>query len=309
MIEVKGVSKWYVFRRRVLDAVQLTVDRGDMFGLIGPNGAGKTTLIRILATVLKPSEGTATIDGMRVTQDAVDIRRIIGYMPDHFGVYEELDVQEYLDFFACAFGMRGARRTSAVEGVLELVDLTEKRKALIGSLSRGMQQRVGLARILIHDPKVLILDEPASGLDPRARIEVRALLKELRSMGKTVLISSHILADLSDLCNKIALIEKGKVLYAGGIDEAMKRVKPEDVWYVGVYDGLDRAREILKRQPFVESVTESDGQLCVKVLDGQQDSHDIPRLLMEGGVRLKSFRVKDVTLEEAFLKLTQGEVS
>jgi ABC-2 type transport system ATP-binding protein len=309
MIEVKGVSKWFVFRRRALDSIQLTVDRGDMFGLIGPNGAGKTTLIRILATVLKPSEGMAYIDGLAVTRDAEEIRRVIGYMPDHFGVYEELDVQEYLDFFACAFGMRGPRRASAVEGVLELVDLTQKRKALIGSLSRGMQQRVGLARILIHDPKVLILDEPASGLDPRARIEVRALLKELRKMGKTVLISSHILADLADLCNKIALIEKGKVLYAGGIDEAMKQVKPEDVWYVGVFDGLDRARGILEKQPFVESVTESDGQLCVKIRNGQQDIHDVPRLLMEGGVRLKSFRAKDVTLEEAFLKLTQGEVS
>lgn len=309
MIEVKGVTKFYVFRRRALDTVNLTVNRGDLFGLIGPNGAGKTTLIRILATVLKPSEGMATIDGLAVTRDAEDIRRIIGYMPDHFGVYEELDVQEYLDFFACAFGMRGARRTSAVEGVLELVDLTRKRKALIGSLSRGMQQRVGLARILIHDPKVLILDEPASGLDPRARIEVRALLKELRNMGKTVLISSHILADLSDLCNKIALIEKGKVVYAGGIEDAMKRVKPEDVWYVEVFDGLDRAREILQKQPFVESVTETDGQLRVKILEGGQDGHDLPRLLMEEGLRLKAFRAKDVTLEDAFLNLTQGDVS
>jgi ABC-2 type transport system ATP-binding protein len=288
VIEVKGVTKFYIFRRRALDAVDLTVEKGDMFGLIGPNGAGKTTLIRILATVLKPSEGTATIDGLLVTRDTEEIRRIIGYMPDHFGVYEELDVQEYLDFFACAFGMRGAKRTSAVEGVLELVDLTQKRKALIGSLSRGMQQRVGLARILIHDPKVLILDEPASGLDPRARIEVRALLKELRKMGKTVLISSHILADLSDLCNKIALIEKGKVLYAGGIDEAMKRVRSEDVWYVEVFDGLDRAQEILKAQPFIESVTESAGQLCIKIREGQRDGHDLPRLLMEGGLRLKS---------------------
>ncbi|MBI4563776.1 MAG: ABC transporter ATP-binding protein [Planctomycetes bacterium] len=308
MIEIKNLGKHFGFRK-ALEGVSLTVERGDMFGLIGPNGAGKTTLLRILATVLRPHGGSAWIDGLSVTRDAEEVRRIIGYMPDHFGVYEELQVQEYLDFFACAFGMKGARRKSVVDGILDLVDLARKRNALIATLSRGMQQRLALARVLIHDPKVLILDEPASGLDPRARIEIRALLKELRRMGKTVLISSHILADLADLCNRIGLIEKGKLLYAGGLDEAMKQVQSDDVWRVEVFDDLERAKQILERQPFVESVAAADGQLKVKLHSGYRDVHLLPQVLMQEGLRLRMFKLEEASLEDAFLKLTLGDVS
>lgn len=172
-----------------------------------------------------------------------------------------------------------------------------------------MQQRLALARVLIHDPKVLILDEPASGLDPRARIEIRALLKELRRMGKTVLISSHILADLADLCNRIGLIEKGKLLYAGGLDEAMKQVQSDDVWRVEVFDDLERAKQILERQPFVESVAAADGQLKVKLHSGYRDVHLLPQVLMQEGLRLRMFKLEEASLEDAFLKLTLGDVS
>ncbi len=308
MIEIRNLTKFYGYRK-ALDGLSLTVEEGDMFGLIGPNGAGKTTLIRILATILKPTHGTASIHGLGISRDVQAVRRITGYMPDFFGVYEELKVREYLDFFACLYGLRGGKRRAAVDGVLDLVDLTKKGDALIASLSRGMQQRLGLARVLVHDPKVLLLDEPASGLDPRARIEIRALLKELRKMGKTILISSHILADLADLCNKIGLIEKGKLLYAGGLKETMLKVQRDDVWIVEVFDEPDRARQVLERHPFVESVAVTDGQLRVRLRPDHREVHAIPQALIQEGLRLKLFKAEDVTLEDAFLKLTRGDVT
>jgi ABC-2 type transport system ATP-binding protein len=308
MIEVTDLGKSYG-AHPALRGVTLAIEPGDMFGLIGPNGAGKTTLIRILATLLQPSTGVAKVNGYDVSKQAQAVRRVIGYMPDFFGVYEELKVREYLEFFAATYGIRGPKRKATVDGVLELTDLTEKKDALIASLSRGMQQRLGLARVLVHDPKVLFLDEPASGLDPRARIEIRALLKELRSMGKTILISSHILADLADLCNKIGLIERGKLLYAGGLREAMAQVQGDDVWLVEVFEETDRAKKTLESQSFTESVTESEGLLRVKLRTGHPEVHVIPQVLLQENLRLKQFKVAEVTLEDAFLKLTKGEVS
>jgi len=308
MIEISNLSKTYG-AHLALDHATFSIEAGDMFGLIGPNGAGKTTLIRILATLLHPTSGSATIAGKSVTRDAAAVRRLIGYMPDFFGVYEELKVREYLEFFASTYGIRGAKRTAVVDSVLELTDLTGKRDALIAALSRGMQQRLGLARVLVHDPQVLLLDEPASGLDPRARIEIRALLKELRKMGKTILISSHILADLADLCNKIGLIERGKLLYAGGLKEAMAQVQSDDVWLVEVFDGLDAARAVLESQPFVEGVTPEEGLLRVKLRPGNGEVHRIPQALVERGLRIKQFKLVEVTLEDAFLKLTKGDLA
>jgi ABC-2 type transport system ATP-binding protein len=308
MIQVTDLGKSYG-AHPALRGVTLEIQAGDMFGLIGPNGAGKTTLIRILATLLQPSSGVAKVNGFDVTRQAQSVRREIGYMPDFFGVYEELKVREYLEFFAATYGIRGPKRKATVDGVLELTDLTSKREALIASLSRGMQQRLGLARVLVHDPKVLFLDEPASGLDPRARIEIRALLKELRNMGKTILISSHILADLADLCNKIGLIERGRLLYAGGLKEAMAQVQGDDVWLVEVFEDSDRAKKVLEGQHFVESVTDEEGLLRVKLRPGHPEVHVIPQSLLQQNLRLKQFKVAEVTLEDAFLKLTKGEVS
>jgi len=303
MIEIRGLTRLFGLRA-ALDNVTLAVEPGDMYGLIGPNGAGKTTLIRILATVLKASSGAASVDGKDVRAHSASVRRVIGYMPDFFGVYEELRVRHYLEFFASAYGLEGQKRRAAVEGVLQLTDMAERREAAIATLSRGMQQRLGLARVLLHDPKVLLLDEPASGLDPRARIEIRALLKELRRMGKTILISSHILADLADLCNKIALIEQGKVIYAGGVKEAMAQVASEDTWLVEVFEEPERARTALEKQPFVASVAAEDERLRVKVREGGGNA--IATALVAEGLRLRSMSMADVTLEDAFLKLTGG---
>src|SRR6266700_1408497 len=200
-----------------LNALNLTLNRGELFGFIGSNGAGKTTTLRILATFLAPSGGKAEILGHDVVHDADRVRHIIGYMPDFFGVYKDMEVTEYLDFFGACYKIPSAQREKTVNDVLELVGLTEKRGALIGALSRGMQQRLGLARVLIHDPQLLLLDEPASGLDPRARIEMMAILQELQKMGKTIIISSHILSELQTLCNRVAIIEKGRLIYSGPV--------------------------------------------------------------------------------------------
>ena len=307
MIRVKNLSKKYG-ETWALRNVSLEIDAGDMFGLIGPNGAGKTTLIKILATLLDPTRGSATIDRIPVTFRGAAVASRIGYLPDFFGVYEDMRVREYLEFFGAAYGLKNPKRKAIMEGVLELTDLAGKRDAIIGTLSRGMQQRLGLARVLVHDPKVLLLDEPASGLDPRARIEMRGLLKELQRMGKTILISSHILADLADLCNKIGLIEKGKLLYAGSLEEAMERVQTADTWILEVADETERALKVLQGHPAVRRAEQRDGHIVCSV-DGVEEPQIVVQALMEAGLRLRGFKREEITLEEAFLRLTKGEVS
>src|SRR5438034_8797168 len=207
-----------------IQAIELDLAPGDLFGFIGPNGAGKTTTMKILATLLDPTYGEAYVCGHSIYRDPKEIRRLVGYMPDFFGVYDDMKVIEYLEFFAAAYRINGPQRRRKCDQVLELVDLGYKRDALVTSLSRGMTQRLGLARVLLHDPQVLLLDEPASGLDPRPRIEMRGLLKELRNMGKTIMVSSHILPELADICNKIGIIEQGVLKFNGDVAHAMKLV-------------------------------------------------------------------------------------
>ena len=218
-VETSGLTRSYG-SMVALNNLNLTVQRGDLFGFIGSNGAGKTTSLRILATFLQPSSGTARVLGSDVVTDPDAVRRKIGYMPDFFGVYKDMEVTEYLDFFGACYRLPAAKREKTIGDVLELVGLTEKKGALIGALSRGMQQRIGLARVLIHDPDLLLLDEPASGLDPRARIEMMAILQELQRLGKTIIISSHILSELQTLCNRCAIIERGKLIYTGPVSGA-----------------------------------------------------------------------------------------
>src|SRR5919206_1546937 len=237
-----------------LNALTLTVNKGDLFGFIGSNGAGKTTTLRILATFLAPSGGRAEVLGHDVVSDADAVRHIIGYMPDFFGVYKDMEVTEYLDFFGACYKIPSAQREKTVNDVLELVGLSEKRGAIIGALSRGMQQRLGLARVLIHDPQLLLLDEPASGLDPRARIEMMAILHELQNLGKTIIISSHILSELQTLCNRVAIIEKGKLIYSGPVQGVRDQMSTGPVYWVTVRGDSAQALELLKRR---EEVTEA----------------------------------------------------
>src|SRR5207253_7412659 len=257
-----------------LNRLTLKLEKGDVYGFIGPNGAGKTTTMRILATLLNPTWGEATVCGYSIYHNAKEIRRVIGYMPDFFGVYDDMKVIEYLEFFAAAYRIKGAERRKKCEQVLDLVDLGYKREALVTSLSRGMTQRLGLARVLLHDPQVLLLDEPASGLDPRARIEIRGLLKELRSMGKTIMVSSHILPELADICNKIGIIEKGQLIFDGDVESAIRQVRQHTVYLVSVANGLNpTAQSHLERSPDVQSVEykEQEDLLKVTLKDGVKD--------------------------------------
>jgi len=308
MIETHDLTKMYG-EMYALNRLNLTLNQGDVYGFIGPNGAGKTTTMRILATLLNPSWGEATVCGYSIYTGSKEIRRVIGYMPDFFGVYDDMKVIEYLEFFASAYRIKGAARKKICEEVLELVDLTYKRDALVTSLSRGMTQRLGLARTLLHDPQVLLLDEPASGLDPRARIEMRALLKELRSMGKTILVSSHILPELADICNKIGIIEQGCLLVNGEVTEVMKRVRTDVVLNINVSDRLTEAADFLESQPEVEAVEDKNGVLIVKLRPGVHQYGFLASRILENGFELTLFKEDEINLETAFMHLTKGITS
>ena len=290
-----------------LNNLNLAVNRGDLFGFIGSNGAGKTTTLRILATFLAPSGGTAQVAGHDVVKDADAVRHVIGYMPDFFGVYKDMEVTEYLDFFGACYKIPSAQRDKVVSDVLELVGLTEKKGALIGALSRGMQQRLGLARVLIHDPQVLLLDEPASGLDPRARIEVMAILQELQRLGKTIIISSHILSELETLCNRVAIIEKGKLIYTGPVQGVRDQMSSGRVVWVKVASDAEQAVQLLQARPEISEVVPADGQLKVTLATADADHSIVAETLVKGGARLIGLREDEMGLEEVFLRVTRGE--
>ncbi len=305
MIETRDLTKVYG-TLHALSKLDLKLDRGDVFGFIGPNGAGKTTTMRILATLLNPTWGEAYVCGYSIYKNPKDIRRSIGYMPDFFGVYDDMKVIEYLEFFAAAYRITGPARRKVCDQVLELVDLGYKRDELVTSLSRGMTQRLGLARVLLHDPQVLLLDEPASGLDPRARIEIRGLLKELRAMGKTIMISSHILPELADICNKVGIIEKGKLLQNCDVAELMRRVRHQTILKIGVQSLPDEAAKLVGQHPSVESVSVDAGQITAKLKPEITDYSDLPTALITAGCRLTLFKEEELNLETAFMELTKG---
>ena len=291
-----------------LNNLQLNIEEGECFGYIGPNGAGKSTTIRILATLLRPTWGEARVCGHVVGYESRKIRPLIGYVPDYFGAYEDMVVLEYLEFFAAAYNITGKKREQIVGDVLELTDLTFKRDALVDSLSRGMQQRLAIARVLLHDPKVLLLDEPASGLDPRARIEIRELLKELHRMGKTILISSHILPELADLCTSIGILERGQLLFQGSVNEAVRRARLGTVVQVVTPDDQEKARQILSKIRGVESAQLRNGAIILGLVDDVTDFSFIARTLLENNLRIHEIKQEEVNLETAFMRLTKGMV-
>ena len=290
-----------------LDKLDLTVNKGDLFGFIGSNGAGKTTTLRILATFLAPSAGTAQILGRDLLREADAVRHVIGYMPDFFGVYKDMEVTEYLDFFGACYKIPTAQREKTVNDVLELVGLTEKKGALIGALSRGMQQRLGLARVLIHDPQLLLLDEPASGLDPRARIEMMAILQELQRLGKTIIISSHILSELQTLCNRVAIIEKGRLIYSGAVQGVRDQVSQGQVVWVRVSSEQSQAIDLLKARKEIAEVALADGEIKVTLAGPDIEHSIVADILVHGGAKLIEMREDQVGLEEVFMRVTRGE--
>ena len=301
-----------VVRYGKLEAVRgisFGIPKGEVFGFIGPNGAGKSSTIKVLATLMKPARGTARLDGVDIPSNPRLIRKRIGYMPDFFGVYEDLTVDEYLHFFAAAYRLPAGKRAGVVADVLELTDLTGKRTDQVDALSRGMKQRLGLARVMLHDPDLLLLDEPASGLDPRARIEMRELLKELKKMGKTILISSHILHELSQLSTRIGIIEQGRFIAEGSLDEIYGQLELNRVVHVQLADNVDGLADRLAAVPGVTEVVPQVDRLAIRVHEDELPVDALLVRIQDFGGRVRMFQPEAMDMETAFMKLTHGKVS
>jgi ABC-2 type transport system ATP-binding protein len=308
MIELIDFGKDYGDFTAV-ERLNLKIEAGEMFGFIGPNGAGKSTTIRFLATLLKASRGEGIVNGHSVTLDPMKVRRSIGYMPDNFGVYDGMKVWEFLDFFAVAYRIGRSQRKQVISDVLELLDLAHKRDDFVNGLSRGMKQRLCLAKTLVHDPPVLILDEPASGLDPRARVEVKALLKELRRMGKTILISSHILTELADCCTSIGIIERGQLLMHGPIAEVYRRIRGNRMIEVKFISNMDIGLSIIRSSPYLRDLQVDNHSALIELETNDQGVAQMLNQLISQGVGIRSFGEKEPTLEDVFMLVTKGLVS
>ena len=320
IIEMRGLTKRYRQRTAVED-LDLAVEEGAVFGFVGPNGAGKTTTMRILATLLRPTAGEAGGAGHSVVDERRAVRRAVGYMPDFFGVYGDMKVWEYLDFFAACYEIPAETRRQLVDDLLELVDLTHRREDYVDALSRGMKQRLCLARALAHDPQVLILDEPASGLDPRARIEIRELLRELQAMGKTIFVSSHILSEIEEVCTHVGIIEEGHLVAVGTLDEMRKRIQAQRVVSIGLLgqDEDQRGRAIQDAQAWLESwpdvvqvepaAENGAGDLRVTFSGDDEALVRLLRDMVGAGIPVAMFREETGDLQDVFMRLTKGVVS
>lgn len=305
MIRIEHLSKYYRETCAIKD-LNLHIERGTVLGFIGPNGAGKSTTMQILATLISPSSGRAWVDGYDVMKSGKQVREIIGYMPDFFGVYDHLTSIEYLDFYAACYGFDKATRQQIAMQLLELVNLTDKINHQVDHLSRGMKQRLGLARALVHDPACLILDEPASGLDPRARIEFREILKVLRSMGKTILISSHILPELVDICDVIGVMEQGELVACEQVDSLKHASGAERVLQIQVQDKVEATVKLLESIQEIDSVTVEDRTLFVKTKMGENDQVKLLASLIEHQIPVLQFQESSVNIEDLFLQVTRG---
>lgn len=308
MITLTGFGKDYGDFTAV-ENIDLQIDAGETFGFIGPNGAGKSTTIRFLATLLRASRGSGVVAGCDVMGDPVGVRQNVGYMPDNFGVYDGMRVWEFLDFFAVAYRIGRTERKQIIDNVLELLDLTHKRDDFVNGLSRGMKQRLCLAKTLVHDPPVLILDEPASGLDPRARVEVKALLKELRKMGKTILISSHILTELADCCTSIGIIERGQLLMHGPIDSVYRQIRRNRIVEIVFTSGDEAGLSILRSSPHLRSLEILPTRVVAELETDDEGLAELMEHLINEGVRMRSFNDRDPTLEDVFMTVTKGLVT
>ena len=289
--------------------ISLEIPRGEVYGFIGPNGAGKSTTIKVLATLLRNFTGTARINGIDVAGNPAAIREQIGYMPDFFGVYEDLNAREYLHFFAAAYRIPRNQRKTVVGNVLELTELTHKISDQVDSLSRGMKQRLALARVLLHDPDLLLLDEPASGLDPRARIEVRELLKALTEMGKTILISSHILHELSHLCTRVGIIEAGQMVAQGSLEEIYRQLQLMRVVHVQLIGADEHVLNRIREIEGVENVEQQVDRLAIRLRESHTAIEDLHDALCRLGVRIHMFQPEAMDMETAFMKLTEGKTA
>lgn len=309
MLEVQGLRKLYGDLVAV-QGIEFTLEPGDIFGFIGSNGAGKTTTIKMLATLLEPTKGTATLNGHDIVLEPMAIKKMIGYMPDFFGLYDDVKVWEYLDFFATIYEVPVKQRNGVIDNVLELTDLTVKKDSFVASLSRGMQQRLCLAKCLVHDPELLLLDEPASGLDPRARAELKELISELGRMGKIVIVSSHILPELSDFCNTVGIIEKGELKAFGPVRDVIRTIQSHKVIEIHLVEGAADVSMFMHGKPHVANA-HMMGSTTVKVeFEGdEKDQAELLKALIDNGYKITEFREDAAGLEDVFLKVTTGAVN
>lgn len=307
MIEIQGLTKKYG-SFTALDNLNLSVDEGVVFGFVGANGAGKSTTFSILATLLSPTSGDALINGKSVVQEPREVRKQIGYMPDFFGVYDQLKADEYLDFYGASYGLSTAERGVLIPQLLELVNLTSKRYEYVDLLSRGMKQRLCLARSLIHDPKVLILDEPASGLDPRARVEMRDILKHLKSMGKTILISSHILPELAEMCDEIGVIDNGRLIAHGNVATIQAQLQGDKRILVKVINQLERARAFFEEDPNISSIelNEERNEIAFSYRGKPEEQVKLLQKALLADIPIYTLTEEEKDLEDVFMAITKG---
>lgn len=310
MLQVEGLTKKYG-NFLALDHVSLTLGDGELHGFVGPNGAGKTTAMRILATLLPPTSGRAVLDGVDIARQSRRARALVGYMPDFFGVYDNLKVSEYLDFYGRCYGLSAQERQRTAMQLLELVSLSEKRDAYVDSLSRGMKQRLCLARALIHNPRLLILDEPASGMDPRARAEMKGVLRTLKEMGKTVLISSHILPELAELCDCLTILDHGNLAFTGTVEALARKMNGDAPLDIRLAEGcgeedVENAVQALRETPGISEITQEEPRLLRVRLEGAEDARAaLLRGLIARGVPVSDFHRAAMNLEKVFLEVTR----
>jgi ABC-2 type transport system ATP-binding protein len=305
MIEIQNLTKKYG-QFTALDNLNMSIQRGSVFGFVGPNGAGKSTTMSILATLLNPTSGSAKVGGYEVVEKPKEVRKLIGYMPDFFGVYDNFKTTEYLDFYGASYGIPRQDRLKLIPQLMELVNLTDKMDFYVDSLSRGMKQRLCLARCLVHDPELLILDEPASGLDPRARIEMREILKELKAMGKTIIISSHILPELAEMVDEIGVIENGTLIAQGKVKDIQNRMQVNRVLHIRVLEKQQEAIALLKDEAFVSMVLDDEKGIHVHFSGGDEEQSALLYRLVHKGYPIVSFNEVESNLEDVFLEITKG---
>ncbi|QDX94560.1 ABC transporter ATP-binding protein [Brevibacillus laterosporus] len=305
MIQTQNLSKQYG-KFEALKNVNLSIQKGRVYGFIGPNGAGKSTTMMILATLLPATSGKAYVGGYDVEKEPKEVKQLLGYMPDFFGVYDNLKATEYLDFYARAYNIPARNRSNLIADLLDLVNLSNKADAYVDHLSRGMKQRLGLARCLVHNPEVLILDEPASGLDPRARIEMREILKKLQGMGKTILISSHILPELAELCDEIGVIEKGQLIANGAVNEVSTETRGISIMQLKTLGNLELAEQILLASPFVKRLDNKNSHFRFHFTGSPEEKVVLLQQLMQANVPVTHFADSQENLEDVFLAITEG---
>lgn len=307
MIRIENLTKQYG-KFTAVDNLSLEIKEGEIFGFVGPNGAGKTTTLKMIATLLKPTSGNIFIDDLEVSKNIREARNSIGYMPDFFGVYDNLKVDEYLEFYADIAGLSKEEKKKMLGDLLDLVDLSHKVDSYVDALSRGMKQRLCLARSLIHNPRFLILDEPASGMDPRARVQMKDILRELKRMGKTILISSHILPELAELCTSIGIIERGKVVISGTNDEIMKKVTGTNGVRIKVLDNVEKTINLLMEEPLVSNIYDNANMIEFGFSGSEEDMASLIKKLVLKEISIASFNPLQSNLEEIFMQVTKGDV-